>query len=878
MRKKRYFLFCLYAVLCCLALVLPAAGSFVFPYVIDGSSVTSASGNSQHINKANITLSYEVQESFERTETEWTGIKDFDPIKTTSESNYTKFFNKLSELGFSGYRPENGIDVNTSNPLVIAKADGSGRLRLTVNSRVYKQSILFFTIYYGEATIEETSYGDPVLKVSDLNGVKDEIAIPLGTKLNVDAFSECFANRVPDGCSFVGFRSGTSSSGSYLNLGDTIDNDLSITAVFRKNDYLDPGNPSLLGTHISELQPGSYNYFAGGGGDGFDISSDPSYLSNTKTVFLTKPTSSDLRVANGVTVNFCLNDGSFGINNSTNCNNRVEPDQNDLQYTLVLQDDLYIDGSVTLSGSFGGNNNTGTQSAISGGFVKLDLNGHNVYVNSGGNLTSNGLIADSVGTGNIYVKGGTVQTLAVIHNYKGGTNTAHLVGGVPLIQPQDILAFPFDSFSFPYLRCRTVIQYDGVWGKLIAYCSIQAAQGIAPSNFTLNFIGPSSSDFFFQLQNPSAGARNSSEVIFDGRENASLKAAIGNDTNSLSTRVKVTFNNVKLSVGGFVFDIDIDIKITTVPVHVDSSEFIFPVPSCFDLLFLRSSIFLTQPIKLMPGATMIADENSYVYLGFSGNRSAQVSLLDKYNNYFDSETGSYITKDNASNSLLYEPPYSSSKQFLQYYGPSQAKIYGTLAFQNNSGSGGTYRLAGMLDFNKIAVFDSYNGYPEEGDLAYVDFGINDNPFAILRNQDGILIETYGFDTALDDDSGHARGYARPLVSNGKAFYTSNDLSFVGSFDFTSGVLKDSSGNTYLFDCSGSFEERDENGCTLVSASYNDETGLFTSGSTYYVYFSSMYFVTNAEGTLITKDSASRLGESVSGDINLKWDGARHLRA
>ena len=241
--------------------------------------------------------------------------------------------------------------------------------------------------------------------------------------------------------------------------------------------------------------------------------------------------------------------------------------------------------------------------------------------------------------------------------------------------------------------------------------------------------------------------------------------------------------------------------------------------------------------------------------------------------YVDRSTGEFINKDYAVANPSTLPPGDKLNIFQRYIGPAQVKIYGTLVFQ--TGNSTLYRLAGEIDINKIG-FTSTSSIPSSTDVTLIECESDENPFAILRTSHGINIETFGFDTALADNSAHARGYARPLVSFDKAYFTSSSLSFVGTYDFMSGVLKDANGQVYLFDCSGSYQVRDEQSCALISGSYDPSTGLFTSGGNTYVYFASMYFVSDGS-TIGTQSALSRLGES-NAAFSIKWNGKRYLRA
>ena len=118
---------------------------------------------------------------------------------------------------------------------------------------------------------------------------------------------------------------------------------------------------------------------------------------------------------------------------------------------------------MQVEGNYGVNTSGATQGVITKEYMCLDLNGHNITINNGGKLISDGLIIDSVGTGQINVEGGGyLRTLAVIHDYRGGTMTQSYVN-------KDV--FPFQVYQLPYLRCKARVKYDQTngWGSLNGY-------------------------------------------------------------------------------------------------------------------------------------------------------------------------------------------------------------------------------------------------------------------------------------------------------------------------------------------------------------------------------------------------------------------------
>lgn len=852
--KKRTSFARLGLALSTVALALASAGaSFVFPYAVDESESSSLRGTAGSDERLTLSLGYEIKMSQEREEVfETTPVVSF---STDNEANYNSFFTTIPNYNFNF---TSGEDIGTGS-YYAPKSDGSGQYRLDVTETI-KRTWFFVYIYQGEAALYRSSYRDTIV-YDDLDGRVDAIPLTSGSLLSPDFLSDYVNGVLGAGYTFTGLRK---EDGTPFDFSEPLEGDIALTAEIVKDDYLS-ASPSRLGTTISNLSGGSHSFYVSGKGDAYDIGSDPGYSAKTQTVFLAAPSGGSLAIQPGVTVNMALNDGTDGSKNSSGSQVIAVRNQSTktLQYRLVLLDDLTIRGTLALRSSFGQSNSNAVQSNITGAYVELDLNGHDVFIESGGKLESYGSIVDSAGTGNIYVDGGTLQTMAVVLNYKGGQAT------VPMALDK---AFPFDSFTFPYLLCRAVVRHDGTtWGKLVAFCNIFVGTVVTAqiSDFVINFIGPAGGDYFFELQAPSG---QGSEVVLEGARIEGMESGLAANnvvlTQCLSQRVKTEFRNVAVAVRKFVFDIKMVVERT-----IDTSEFVFPIPSFFDLSFVASSVRIAQPIKMMPGSSFIADRDSLVCLGYDvTDRAARVSVLDRSYYYVDRATGTYVSRDYAASSPLRLPPSDTSNPFQKYFGPSEVKVYGTLVFQ--TGNQALYRLAGAIDFNRIAVTGT-SSVPSSSDLVYVDYEKGSNPFLALREDHGINVETFGFDTALASDAKHAKGYARPLVSFGTAYFTSSTLSFVGTYDFTSGVLKDSDGQVYLFDCGANFEARDEQSCKLLSGTYDSSSGLFSSGGNTYVYFASMYFTSDGL-TIGTQSALSRLGDGNTA-FSIKWDGTRYLR-
>lgn len=307
----------------------------------------------------------------------------------------------------------------------------------------------------------------------------------------------------------------------------------------------------------------------------------------------------------------------------------------------MLQNDLIINGQLQVEGNYGVNTSGITQGVITKEYMCLDLNGHNITINNGGKLISDGLIIDSVGTGQINVEGGGyLRTLAVIHDYRGGTITQSYVNN-------DV--FPFQVYQLPYLRCKARVKYDQTngWGSLNGYVNAQAFRDVVVGDLTilkgqqefeLNFIGPSNSNYFIKLDKPSANNEDSYVDVIGYKENSINE----NKLYSISQRVKIIINNCSVSIGEFKFNI----KVSGISISVDTSKYSLPISSFFDLEIKNSFLTLDKRIKFLPGSSLIVDKNSTTLLSYDkkAKRAGQISVLDKSYYYYD-KNYKYVTTD-----------------------------------------------------------------------------------------------------------------------------------------------------------------------------------------------------------------------------------------
>ncbi|MDY2896106.1 MAG: hypothetical protein SOT51_04300, partial [Candidatus Enterosoma sp.] len=671
--------------------------------------------------------------------------------------------------------------------------------------------------------------------------VNCSLSVLSNTKLSDVDLKKAFAEKESQGYVFAGIKNSPSDS-TFLTLSDvTISSAKTYYAYFYHDDsaQYDATQKKNITTYINGQTSGEHNFWIGNSSADKNISNDFTYQSNTKVVSLGK-TGVETTIGSGVTVRFCMNDGNEYVS-FEGTNEAIEPQEAKRQYTVQLKNNVTVNGAFTIGGKFGRDINVGVQSNISGEYVVLDLNGYDITINSTGSLWSYGLIVDSVGTGHIYVNGGSVYTLVVIHDYRGGTATTESVSTNNMM--------PFDFYQIPYLRAKIVFNYtSNGWGKLYAICHLKAASqdiDAVYQRLELKFIGPENDDFLFKCKTDGA-VEGSSQFIFEGICDKNIIDSVAIN-NCLNQRMKLTAKNMKFTLASLKFKISASILgVNLINVEIDTGKYNFPVDSFIDVYLYNSTLDFSQRMQFMSGVTFYVDENSSIIFGYdsSKSRSAQLSSLEKSLKYYDNEYG-FIDKD------LYSCPngYSganifNSISFWKYYSQARIKIFGKLLFKSGNGSSLPYLLAGPVDF-------------VEGNVGYVDSSGNEhlykdstsysNPFEFLGNNN-VHVRTYGFHVFhgfygdKDTKDTHYKGYSRPLVSNGRAyaFDTESGINRVGAYSFTDGIFRMSDGNTYYFNNGDTYSGDVSSNVTMKSCTYDENTHIINDSGTNYIYFSSMY--------------------------------------
>lgn len=822
--------------------------------------------------KVKISFKYQVctgyKEEIDKGEVE---VKQKTEIK--NETNYNDFFTYVNSICINDL----GKTVKEGTHHFKGKNEFSGwEINIYVTKEI-KSYWLFGTKYSGEYNITKSKI--TINKTFVTPDASTSITIDKGSSIPTSFIKNSFyKDSNSKNYEFVGFKevgSDGNPSDSFISLDKTFITDTTLYAIFNSKT-LDGDTKYNLSDTINNTSSGTVDFNAGVAVGKLNLSNDFTWLDNEKKVFLgganTKTT-----IKKGVNARFIFNDGSESKKNEFGSDSVfVEPVEENRQYTVVLQNDLIIDGQMQVEGNYGVNTSGATQGVIAKEYMCLDLNGHNITINNGGKLISNGLIIDSVGTGQINVEGGGyLRTLAVIHDYRGGTMTQSYVNN-------DV--FPFQVYQLPYLRCKARIKYDQTngWGSLNGYVNAQAFRDVVAGDLTilkgqqefeLNFIGSSDSNYFIKLDKPSTYNEDSYVDVIGYKEN-SIDETSANKLYSISQRIKIIINNCVISIGEFKFNI----KVSGISISVDTSKYSLPISSFFDLEVKNSFLTLDKRIKFLPGSSLIVDKNSTTLLSYDkkAKRAGQISVLDKSYYYYD-KNYKYVTTDlikladmsgkNATEANISGDGYGQrvfkDQSFQKYKSNPNVQIKGTLLFKTGNNSGMDYQLSGTINLSKI-------GYTSDGTLSSSTIVNSDNPFSELNKQ-SVKVITYGYDYMIGNcsNNSHVKGFSRPLVSNETAYYNNGANSYVGTYE-DDGIFRANS-KTYYFNNDGKYNINDTTLPTLKECNYDSNSKIITDNSQQYIYIASMYCkLTSTDNKTGTVDH-TKLSENATVDSKVKYD-------
>lgn len=792
--------------------------------------------------------------------------------KIENETNYNDFFTYVNSICINDFSKT--VKEGTYHFKGINEFSG-WEINIYVTKKIYSYW-LFGTKYSGEYNITKSKI--TINKTFVTPDTSTSITIDKGSSIPTSFIKNSFyKDPNSKNYEFVGFKevgSDGKPSDSFISLDKTFIADTTLYAIFNSKT-LDGDTKYNLSDTINNTLSGTVDFNAGVAVGKLNLSNDFTWLDSEKKVFLgganTKTT-----IKKGVNARFIFNDGLESKKNEFGSGSvGVEPVEENRQYTVVLQNDLIINGQMQIEGNYGVNTSGATQGVITKEYMCLDLNGHNITINNGGKLISNGLIINSVGTGQINVEGGgCLRTLAVIHDYRGGTMTQSYVNN-------DV--FPFQVYQLPYLRCKARIKYDQTngWGSLNGYVNAQAFTDKGPikgqQEFELNFIGSSNSNYFIKLDKPNTNSEDS-YVDFIGYKENSIDKTSADKFYSISQRIKIIINNCNVSIGEFKFDI----KVSIISVSVDTSKYSFPISPFFDLEVKNSFLTLDKRIKFLPGSSLIVDKNSTTLLSYdkSAKRAGQISVLDKSYYYYD-KNYKYVTTDlikladmsgkdkngNATEANISGDGYGQrvfkAQSFQKYKSNPNVQIKGTLLFKTGNDSGMNYQLSGTINLSKI-------GYTSDGTLSSSTIVNSDNPFSELNKQ-SVKVITYGYDYMIGNctNNSHVKGFSRPLVSNETAYYNDGANSYVGTYE-DDGIFR-ANGKTYYFNNDGKYTIDDTTLPTLKECDYDSTSKIITDNRQQYIYLASMYCkLTSTDNKTGTVDH-TRLSENATVDSKVKYD-------
>lgn len=802
-----------------------------------------------------------------------TGIDDI-----TKYKDFFKYVNSICINDFSETVKEGTYHFKGINEF------SGWKINIKVTKKIYSYRV-FRTHYSGEYSITKSKI--TINKTFVTPDTSTSITIDKGSSIPTSFIKNSFyKDSNSRDYEFVGFKevgSDGNPSDSFISLDKTFITDTTLYAIFNSKTLNGDTKYNLSDT-INNTSSGTVDFNAGVAVGKLNLSNDFTWLDSEKKVFLgganTKTT-----INKGVKARFLFNDGSESKKNEFGSDSvYVEPVEKNRQYTVVLQNDLIINGQMQVEGNYGVNTSGATQGVIAKEYMCIDLNGHNITINNGGKLISNGLIIDSVGTGQINVEGGGyLRTLAVIHDYRGGTMTQSYVNN-------DV--FPFQVYQLPYLRCKARVKYDQTngWGSLNGYVNAQAFRDVVAGDLTilkgqqefeLNFIGPSigpsNSNYFIKLDKPSTYNEDSYVDVIGYKEN-SIDKTSANKLYSISQRIKIIINKCSVSIGEFKFNI----KVSGISISVDTSKYSLPISSFFDLEIKNSFLTLDKRIKFLPGSSLIVDNKSTTLLSYDkkAKRAGQISVLDKSYYYYD-KNYNYVTtdlikladmsgKDNNGNATEanisgdgYGQRVFKDQSFQKYKSNPNVQIKGTLLFKTGNDSGMDYQLSGTINLSKI-------GYTSDGTLSSSTIVNSDNPFSELNKQ-SVKVITYGYDYMIGNcsNNSHVKGFSRPLVSNETAYYNDGTNSYVGTYE-EDGIFRANS-KTYYFNNDGKYKTNDTTLPTLKECDYDSNSKIITDNNQQYIYIASMYCkLTSTDNKTGTVDH-TRLSENATVDSKVKYD-------
>ena len=631
---------------------------------------------------------------------------------------------------------------------------------------------------------------------------------------------------------------------------------------------------------INNIQSGTYDFYVNNpAGGGQNISNDYSYDQTTSS-FNLGFSNLATTINEGSVINFALNDGfvqNFNEIPSTDPPTSVNPDiqSNAKQYTIKLINDLHIYGTLNLHARIGNSKSESIQSSINGGYTNLDLNGHNIYVHSNGVLNSYGIVEDSVGSGQIYVEsGGHLSSLVTIQDYKGGTTTTQLT-------KEGVKVFPFTNYFFPYLRCKVFVECvktsqnvvsTGVFSGIVYLKLINDVSGISIPliRLTLPFIGATENTFFKVNDITNNNAQKSGVFLnFNFNENVNFNSFDINDNeykflttirnkwdfinldislNKITMDVMGTLTDALSGFAGFVLDIILGMAGNSLPQYINTDEYVFPLPSYFDLNFTNSKFHFSQPVQILPGASLYFDEDSFVYLEYNTSRSAGLySSGDAYNIF---KNGTFINNrkvtTSTSTSDLSSAGLFNTQSIWKYSNQPSINCLGTIVFTKGN-TVSPYILVGNINFNKVAICDSNGSNLQE-------LNVDKSQLFSTLQANEVNVKTYSYFTYPGNEEMVLKAYTLPLISYDNAYVYNSDGAYnlYGNYNQENGIFTDSNGQNYFFLNDQTFSLTNTSTTLIPLDNFDSTQNFITYNESNYVYFGGCYWL----ATTISENSTT----------------------
>lgn len=848
-------------------------------YVVNGGLNTSDKISEkdnvvENNEKVALSFKYAVAEGMTETTYDEQVIAGRENVKTNDESHYNDFYNFMNTIVVGA--PSNGTEIAEKSDAYNYEGKGEYKdcgVLLYVSKTIKKTKIWKLTIYSGQYTLKYKKNNTYTSSVNYYgHEIKERLVFNKNDILDRALLAEKLNLQASGNYKLVGLsEEGTDGfpKETVLSFPIKVTATKTYYALFNKTEMTGV-TKYVLGKTISGYTSGEHTFNALAASNELNLTNDASYFKEDNTVFLGDKTSTIVtadgntivgsKIASGVTVNFGLNNGDVLIEGKSSSIFDLEPEDSAHvnQYTVCLQSDLYVYGTLVIGSNYGTTQNTDYQGHIAKEYVTFDLNGYNIYLENG-TLDIYGLIKNSRETGKIIASGGNIYTLAVIHDYRGGSATSGLVGDK---------IFPFQVYALPYFRCKAQILDDNSsgWTRVTARCIVKATSYTKPSKIEIKFIGNDTDQVLFKVSK-----KENSSIEIEGTENKNIMVGKTEASDEvkfcLSRRLKLSFINCSVKMSDIVINPG---------QKVDTKDFNFPVSSFFDVYLKNTEMTFWQSLKFMPGMSRIADRDSKVILSYdsSAKKAAQISVLGNSAIYQCSEKGKMITTG-----LVAEAPYYygrtffASKALWEYYSGNRIKIYGTLVFKGGNKNCEDYLLAGAIDFNRVA----YSSDGTTSALDYIDYSENENPFAkLIQKHTDVSVKTYGYDYLLGDNNRNnvIKGYSRPLVSYGKGYYTNGaaEGAKVGDYSFITGIFKVSDTEMYYFDAGTKFTLSDNSTCNLKACTYDETEHVFIdqASNEKFAYFASSYYpYTNTDGTITL--NTIRANDNTAKSVTVKWD-------